>query len=512
MLKKIAAWSLLAICFAIICFFVAFHGRCIIDADMSSEMVLAKHLADEDILISPGWWYSTELRVFNTQLILMPLFKFFDSWIVIRTLGTAILLAIYLVCYKFLLDSIDCADAFPVSGVFLILPVSTVYFVFVVFGLYYIPHICFSFLLMGLMLKIAANSGKYNVLRCIAMCAVAMMAGMGGLRQLLVYNIPLVVAAGAMSAWYLIYGNDPEKKKQTDKYLILSLLTAIFAFAGYLINSKYLSQRYSFSSYSSINYILPSYERIELIFKEWLAAFGFTEGPAFTMRTLYNVACLCLISVTVYAVINILRRTDRYNLGQRFVTLFFVAASFIYSAFIICTDFAHVGRYCLPVAIFALPVLCIYFCGSVIKDKLTRLFCAVLCALMLLCCFGKLRNQFQTDNTQELRKVTDMLVSEGYTQGYSTFWTGNMVTELSDGKIEMYILSHYIKDLDDIYHWLQEKEHAVSIPEGPIFLLFEDYEFHDHEFLDTLDKEKIVYSSDVYTVYCFDSYEEVMAG
>ena len=87
-----------------------------------------------------------------------------------------------------------------------------------------------------------------------------------------------------------------------------------------------------------------------------------------------------------------------------------------------------------------------------------------------------------------------------------------MVTELSDGKIEMYILSHYIKDLDDIYHWLQEKEHAVSIPEGPIFLLFEDYEFHDHEFLDTLDKEKIVYSSDVYTVYCFDSYEEVMGG
>ena len=508
--KKIAAWLLLLGCFALMCFFAASHGTHILDADMSSEMVLAKHLADENKLLSPEWYYSTELRVVNTQLILMPLFKLFDSWVTVRALGTGILLAIYLLCYRFFLGSLGLAKAFPLSGAFLILPLSTVYFVFVVFGLYYIPHICFSFLLMGLMFKIAASAGKSRAFYCAAMCLLALLAGMGGLRQLLVYNIPVLIASASMSAWFIFKREHSGKSKEAMSYFVSSLVTAAFAVAGYLINAKVLAARYSFSSQGGMNYALPGFERTELILKEWLSAFGFTEGPAFTLRTLYNLGCLCLVILIFVALRGILCKAGKYTLGQRLVAMYFAAAALVYSAFIICTDFAHVGRYCLPVAIFALPVICIYFCGLDMKDKLTRRACAAFCAMMLLCGLGKLRNQFQTDTTGELRQITDMLVSEGYTEGYSTFWTGNLVTELSDGEIEMWVLRHSINDLDDIYPWLQTKEHAATIPDGPIFLLFQEYELHDCEFIEALDREKMVYNSDVYTVYCYDSYQQVM--
>ena len=41
----------------------------LLDSDMSSEMVLAQLLAKENAALSTHWYYSTELRVLNTQLL-----------------------------------------------------------------------------------------------------------------------------------------------------------------------------------------------------------------------------------------------------------------------------------------------------------------------------------------------------------------------------------------------------------------------------------------------------------
>ena len=41
----------------------------LIDADMSSEMVLSDILAKQGGIITPDWKYSTEIRVLNNQII-----------------------------------------------------------------------------------------------------------------------------------------------------------------------------------------------------------------------------------------------------------------------------------------------------------------------------------------------------------------------------------------------------------------------------------------------------------
>lgn len=91
----------LIICFAAACYYVARYNTLFIDADMSSELVLAKLLSEEGGILSKSWYYSTELRILNTQLIFAPLFAVIDDWSLVRAIGTAICLFFFTSCATF---------------------------------------------------------------------------------------------------------------------------------------------------------------------------------------------------------------------------------------------------------------------------------------------------------------------------------------------------------------------------------------------------------------------------
>ena len=135
-----AAW--LAVCFAAACIYAAKCGTYFIDADMSSELVLARQLSREGGILSKNWYYSSELRVLNNQLVFAPLFALSDNWQLVRTLGTAITLAVMTACYIFMArgTGLSWTGTFASAGV-LLLPLSDSYTYAVLTGLFYIPHI-----------------------------------------------------------------------------------------------------------------------------------------------------------------------------------------------------------------------------------------------------------------------------------------------------------------------------------------------------------------------------------
>ena len=47
--------------------FQILYGKAILDSDLAAEMVLANLLNKEHSVISKEWYYSTELRVFESQ-------------------------------------------------------------------------------------------------------------------------------------------------------------------------------------------------------------------------------------------------------------------------------------------------------------------------------------------------------------------------------------------------------------------------------------------------------------
>ena len=62
------------------CYFIWFINARIdylIDSDDSSELILGHLLASENCLLSKNWYYSTELRVVNTQIFYAFFSKYF---------------------------------------------------------------------------------------------------------------------------------------------------------------------------------------------------------------------------------------------------------------------------------------------------------------------------------------------------------------------------------------------------------------------------------------------------
>lgn len=118
---------------------LCFHIYNTINSDMPSELVLANQLAHGDGgILSDNWYYSTELRVVNTQLISAFIFRFTENWQLVRVLTAVIL---YLIC--------GCAIAFLgkslrwkkktiiLCGFLLLVPYSGTYLCIVQFGMFF---------------------------------------------------------------------------------------------------------------------------------------------------------------------------------------------------------------------------------------------------------------------------------------------------------------------------------------------------------------------------------------
>ena len=102
--------------------------------------------------------------------------------------------------------------------------------------------------------------------------------------------------------------------------------------------------------------------------------------------------------------------------------------------------------------------------------------------------------------------------------GYASYWNADVMIELSDGKIDMYSWTDTFftkpgQDLDDvdaIYPWLQEVRHSTERPQGKVFCAFESGEM-GRPLPSRLSRAgaTVLYQSDRYTAFVFDSYEEL---
>ena len=158
------------------------YGAQWLDSDDSAEMILAELLSREGGILSKNWYYSTELRVLNTQLVMAPLFCLFSDWRVVRSVGTGILLVILLSSYLFLCRSVGLGKSLIYLAPLIVWPFSWVYLDFVLYGLYYIPHLAIIFISLGLCL----NTSSKQTLRTLALTVLSFVAGLGGIRMVAV--------------------------------------------------------------------------------------------------------------------------------------------------------------------------------------------------------------------------------------------------------------------------------------------------------------------------------------
>ena len=179
------------------------------------------------------------------------------------------------------------------------------------------------------------------------------------------------------------------------------------------------------------------------------------------------------------------------------------------------TDLYYQDRYNLPIIVLSIPMIAILFFNTGFKDAINHIAIIVFVLLVAFSGFLFCRKAYRIDNTAELRTIAATLQREEYTQGYAPFWHANVLTELSDGAIEVWNWMDAqtngitVESIDDTHKWLQLKSHDYTHPEGKIFLLFTQNEWEKNPWVGKLSTECIIYQSDEYIVIGYENYDKL---
>lgn len=500
------AFTWLLLCYAAACIYTAKCGTCFIDADMSSEMVLAKLLSRDGGILSKNWCYSSELRVLNNQLVFAPLFALFDNWQLVRTLGTAIVLAMMTMCYIFMARSIrlSWAGTFASGGV-LLLPLSGSYTYSVLTGLFYVPHISLSFLLFGLYCRYIGAGRKKPILAVLA-ALLAFAAGLGGVRQLFIFTAPAFFTA------VILLFEDGLRRPACGERKDLAMVSVVSLAAsagGCLVNRGLLQQIYVFCNYGENTYGRDvmftgfSTDGFKFYIDSIIELFGYRSGPLFSGILVYNILFGCILLAVMFAVRAVLKdKGGMFTL--RAETVFFLTAFAMLGLVYCFTDLDRVSRYCVPVVVFAVPVVFMSFERWSAETKIKSAAAAVFVCLLVLCSANTYRVSSGYDANRDIKDVVRVIRNEGYTDGYSSFWTGNLITELSNGTVDMRIVGGDMivtaEDMSYVYEWLQTTEHKDTVPSGRCFLVLFNFEAN-------LPIEPL-YANQTYKLYGFNSFAE----
>ena len=197
-----AALVVLAVAELYLLYFLYKYIHLQLNSDDASELVLAHLLAKQKQIITPDWYYSTEIRFLNTNLVYAFMFLLFPhrGWHGIRIGSLFILHILLLLSIWYLCRHSKHKECFPFAALALLMPFSADYYYVILEGAYYIPHVVISFVTIGTIFSAMHNKGVRRSLRMVLSMAIALLACMGGPRQLLILYLPMALCAFILTA------------------------------------------------------------------------------------------------------------------------------------------------------------------------------------------------------------------------------------------------------------------------------------------------------------------------
>lgn len=493
-----------------------------IDSDMSSEMILADLLNQEGGLLSTNWWYSTELRCFCLQLFLRPgLFLFPHNWYAARMFAQALLLLAVLLAYLYVGDGLGLQNRGAWGAAALMCPFGTWYFWYCPFGGYYLPHALWIMLTFGAILHLIRRTSPagrlFQIVLLLFSCGAS---GLNGLKGLMGFYVPMLIAA--VAAVLLQLHREPKRPSRSlTRILVLSVFSLLIAGIGYVINSTVLTKTHQFSNYNNRTWNTLNLNTLLSKWADFLSLFGYptdslmqNKVPLLSLIGILGVFGLLIAGALVFSVIRLLRRWRDLSDLQLLSVLLFTSILIVQGLVFSCTGDPNGvnASYWLTVVPFAFPILQIEVETEHFHFPQTRKFAALaFCCCITFSSIGTLLHFWESPlcATPKLEQVCDILVEQNYTQGYATFWNGNVMTEWSSGQLEMWVV-HDFNSLS-IYQWLQSTSHSVP-PEGEVFLLSTHSELSSMGLDELPQYSNIIYDEeDGYIVLAYPSTDEMLS-
>lgn len=524
-LKKVWAllpWLWLAAGYGLDLWFQLVPGRWMVDSDMASEMMLSNFLNQEGRIISKIWYYSTELRVVSVQWVYrFTLLLFPNDWHMARTVGMAIMLAAFAGLMLLLARSIGLGRIGVWMAGVLIWPYGRIYLIYAIYGGHYLVYTFLYVVSLTLVLFSLAASRKKCVWMNIAACIMAMLSGMNGVKTLMVFQAPFVLAA--MAVLILALNASEEKTwrgalrvcSQESRLMAGALATTMASFVGYIINSKVLAKMYSFKSFSGVTWNRFGVDwTLDRVLMDFFHEFGYRDGVGvFHFSGIASGIGLLIGAWMFFCIVRVAWRYKKLNVTERLIIALMLTMLAVCG--VAYTYFGDYSQYfwlpCMPVAIAVMMIEIktedLHLPGA--RAVLTL----VLAGAITLCSLNNVRQESEHPALAHvgLDKVADWLVDNGYKEGYATFWNGNCMVEMTSGKLDVWMPG----DLNNvnIEGWLQPDYHLTRYPEHPFVLVDTATDGPAEECgLIKNGHGAEVYNDGRYAVYAFDSSDDLCAA
>lgn len=428
-----------------------------ITSDDASELVLSKMLASEGGVLSTNWHYSTELEIFNTQLVYSFLFRFISNFKAVRILGQIILTGLFLASYYFCLYCIEKEKAshrFWKTAFLLLIPISPAW-VFLVMKTYYIPHVGVSFLALGFACLVQKEDLGKKTHRIILLlgCLLAFVSCLEGMRHIQLAYLPLVLSL------FWLWWNSLEtagwdlKKVTIPRGMFENICWLLAGGAGFLVNSRVLSGIYDYKDQNSVKFTETfAFANIEKAWNAFLETTGYMgEKEMLSYGGICNALSVLIACALVYGLVRSIVCMKKEQSVKQLV-IAFVVLSFAISMFIFMALNKVESRYIMACIA---PMVLLLICLERLPFFKRTIIMLGIYGVVLVLGLHEYRTIQTSQKNENLRNVYDFVVSNDYTYGYSTFWSGNLLTELTNGRFQTRsVRGDYENQKLKIYHWL----------------------------------------------------------
>ncbi len=489
-----------------------------VDSDLASEILLAKECVLEKTLWPRTWNYSTEIRLFNTQLVTAPAFLFTKSWNTAK-LWTSIFSLIFLFfAVYYVLQQINIKEFWIkyLICILSILPFSEISWYVGAWGTYYIPHAIFNLIYVGTFIKLTTNEDfKYKKFYQILFYVWAFLSGLSSIRYIMIFTFPLALV---MIVDKCLQNDENCKINNFSSFWLktntikLSMLGLILSGIGYVCNNILLQPLFQFSQWNTISFCTLGDISLRDILHSLLSFFGYQDNIAvLTPSGILNILAYFLLVCFVLMVISSLK--FKMPEAQRFLLLFFIS-SFLFNTFV----YLHtelIERYYYPILIMIFPCFAVILSNHNISDLKRYGFATVLSILIFTSSFATVQHYFTTDGNTALHKVSDYL-HKNYKFGYSSFWNANIISYLTNGDVEVGNLyrtkengKEFFTDEYKYDKWLTpERYYSSDYDDEHIFLLVSQEQYFNNENKIIIKNGTKVYSDEYYIVFDYPSHKE----
>lgn len=502
-----AAWILVM---TLMNYFCASH---ILNSDISAELVLAKELSDSNKLFTTQWFYSTEIRVFYTQIVSLFLFKIIHSWNLVRTLTNFIFFVALLGSYLFAVKPLHLKKrSVYLSSLFLFIPYSIQYLYIVHIGNSYIPHFIIVFVCVGLFVRLTEQRKKTTLLFFIAW---SFYAGLCGIRFAVVYAIPVVLAAVMEAVVENGCGTGTLFCKGLWKRprIYLSLVGFLTFAAGLFVNMFVFTR---FIVVGETNDLLMNIlndsgviARLDFIITGLLSLFGYYDFENLMSRGgIASLAAIVIFAALAVICITLVKHYTKLTALCKFYVLLFFTALFTNTFLFVFVAGTYVPRYFIPMLILIVPCIAVYLdTAQFIKFDFHKLVAVFLAAAMNISGIAACLWCAQTDLNAPFKEVVNFLEEEHLNFGLSTFWNTGVPNELSDGYVELVTVRE--DDITKMYGWLTAKRYLQpqtwkNINNERIFFLIDDDIYEMNQNLPMVLDGECIYEENGYKILVYD--------